>query len=120
MCKELTPLNRRNLTSFINNDYKWVETALLNRLDSQLAECNVLRCCFKARDFIAGEDHLSNIRDTIWVSKEFLKNGWCLEAYILAQSRMLEELRDVLIMVIVGKVHHYRLNKLGLSFTSRP
>nr|CEF90216.1 TLR5m protein [Coregonus maraena] len=104
---------------FSNNDYKWVETALLNRLDSQLAEQNVLRCCFEVRDFIPGEDHLSNIRDAIWgsrktvciVSKEFLKDGWCLEAFTLAQSRMLEELRDVLIMVVVGKVPHYRLMK---------
>ncbi|XP_071019196.1 toll-like receptor 5 [Oncorhynchus clarkii lewisi] len=104
---------------FSNNDYKWVETALLNRLDSQFAERNVLRCCFEVRDFIPGEDHLFNIRDAIWgsrktvciVSKEFLKDGWCLEAFTLAQSRMLEELRDVLIMVVVGNVPHYRLMK---------
>ncbi|XP_029487348.1 toll-like receptor 5 [Oncorhynchus nerka] len=104
---------------FSNNDYKWVETALLKRLDSQFAERNVLRCCFEVRDFIPGEDHLFNIRDAIWgsrktvciVSKEFLKDGWCLEAFTLAQSRMLEELRDVLIMVVVGNVPHYRLMK---------
>ncbi|CAB1340189.1 unnamed protein product [Coregonus sp. 'balchen'] len=65
---------------FSNNDYKWVETALLKRLDSQLAEL-LLRGQKR-------EDHLSNIRDAIWgsrktvciVSKEFLKDGWCLEA----------------------------------------
>uniref|UniRef100_A0A8C7Q9A1 TIR domain-containing protein n=1 Tax=Oncorhynchus mykiss TaxID=8022 RepID=A0A8C7Q9A1_ONCMY len=104
---------------FSNNEYKWVETALLKKLDFQLAECNILHCCFEARDFIPGEDHLSNIRDSIWgsrktvciVSKEFLKDGWCLEAFTLAPSRMLEELRDVLIMVIVGKVPHYGLMK---------
>uniref|UniRef100_A0A8C7Q7M1 TIR domain-containing protein n=1 Tax=Oncorhynchus mykiss TaxID=8022 RepID=A0A8C7Q7M1_ONCMY len=99
------------ISHIINNEYKWVETALLKKLDFQLAECNILHCCFEARDFIPGEDHLSNIRDSIWgsrktvciVSKEFLKDGWCLEAFTLAPSRMLEELRDVLIMVIVGK-----------------
>uniref|UniRef100_A0A3P9A171 Toll-like receptor 5 n=3 Tax=Esox lucius TaxID=8010 RepID=A0A3P9A171_ESOLU len=104
---------------FSNNDYKWVESALLNRLDSQIAESNVLRCCFEARDFIPGEDHLCNIRDAIWgsrktvcvVSKQFLKDGWCLEAFALARSRMLEDLRDVLIMVIVGNIPHYRLMK---------
>uniref|UniRef100_A0A4W5QSG1 Toll like receptor 5 n=1 Tax=Hucho hucho TaxID=62062 RepID=A0A4W5QSG1_9TELE len=91
--------------------YKWVETALLKKLDFQLSERNILRCCFEARDFIPGEDHLSNIRDAIWgsrktvgiVSKEFLKDGLCLEAFTLAPSKMLEELRDYLIMVIVGK-----------------
>uniref|UniRef100_A0A4W5QST0 Toll like receptor 5 n=1 Tax=Hucho hucho TaxID=62062 RepID=A0A4W5QST0_9TELE len=94
--------------------YKWVETALLKKLDFQLSERNILRCCFEARDFIPGEDHLSNIRDAIWgsrktvgiVSKEFLKDGLCLEAFTLAPSKMLEELRDYLIMVIVGKVPH--------------
>lgn len=69
---------------FSNKDYRWVEGALLKRLDSQLAEHNILRCCFEARDFLPGEDHLSNIRDAVWgsrktvcvVSKEFLKDGW--------------------------------------------
>lgn len=65
---------------FSNNDYRWVEAALLKKLDNQFSE-NIFRCCFEARDFLPGEDHLSNIRDAIWgsrktlcvVSKEFLK-----------------------------------------------
>lgn len=31
-------------------------------------------------------------------------DGWCLEAFTLAQGRMLEELTNVLVMVVVGKV----------------
>ncbi|XP_059211653.1 toll-like receptor 5 [Centropristis striata] len=101
------------------NDYRWVETALLKKLDDQFSEENIFRCCFEARDFLPGEDHLSNIRDAIWgsrktvciVSKEFLKDGWCLEAFTLAQGRMLEELTNVLIMLVVGKVAHYQLMK---------
>lgn len=66
---------------FSNNDYRWVEAALLKKLDNQFSEKNVLCCCFESRDFLPGEDHLSNIRDAIWssrktvciVSKEFLK-----------------------------------------------
>lgn len=66
---------------FSNNDYRWVEAALLKKLDNQFSEKNMLRCCFESRDFLPGEDHLSNIRDAIWssrktvciVSKEFLK-----------------------------------------------
>ena len=66
---------------FSNSDYKWVEAALLNKLDNQFSEENVLHCCFEARDFLPGEDHLTNIRDAIWgsrktvcvISKEFLK-----------------------------------------------
>ncbi|KAK5607744.1 hypothetical protein CRENBAI_012691 [Crenichthys baileyi] len=104
---------------FSNSDYRWVEGALLKKLDNQFSEENQLRCCFEARDFLPGEDHLSNIRDAIWgsrktlcvVSKEFLKDGWCLEAFTLAQGRMLEELTNVLVMLVVGQVAHYQLMK---------
>ncbi|XP_014883843.1 toll-like receptor 5 isoform X1 [Poecilia latipinna] len=104
---------------FSNSDYRWVEAALLKKLDNQFAEENLFHCCFEARDFLPGEDHLSNIRDAIWgsrktlciVSKEFLKDGWCLEAFTLAQGRMLEELTNVLVMLVVGKVAHYQLMK---------
>lgn len=33
-----------------------------------------------------------------------LPDGWCLEAFTLAQGRMMEELTNVLIMLVVGKV----------------
>ncbi|XP_076612802.1 toll-like receptor 5 [Chaetodon auriga] len=104
---------------FSNSDYGWVEAALLKKLDKQFSEENIFCCCFEARDFLPGEDHLSNIRDAIWgsrktvciVSKEFLKDGWCLEAFNLAQGRMLEELTKILIILVVGKVPHYQLMK---------
>nr|QXJ40777.1 toll-like receptor 5M [Sebastes schlegelii] len=104
---------------FSDNDYGWVEAALLKKLDNQFLEENMFRCCFEARDFLPGEDHLSNIRDAVWgsrktvciVSKEFLKDGWCLEAFTLAQGRMMEEMTNILIMLVVGKVAHYQLMK---------
>ncbi|KAI3364069.1 hypothetical protein L3Q82_010898 [Scortum barcoo] len=104
---------------FSDRDYQWVEAALLKKLDNQFSEENIFHCCFEARDFLAGEDHLSNICDAIWssrktvciISKEFLKDGWCLEAFTLVQGRMLEELTDTLIMLVVGKVAHYELMK---------
>ncbi|XP_071770325.1 toll-like receptor 5 [Centroberyx gerrardi] len=104
---------------FSDSDYRWVEAALLKKLDCQFSPENILRCCFEARDFLPGEDHLSNIRDAVWasrktvciVSNEFLKDGWCLEAFTLAQGRMLEELTNVLIMLVVEKVPHYQLMK---------
>lgn len=72
---------------FSNSDYVWAESALLTKLDSQFSEGNVFRCCFEARDFLPGADHLSNIRDAIWssrktvcvVSNRFLKGqGDCM------------------------------------------
>lgn len=76
---------------FSNSDYRWVESALLKKLDNQFSEDNIFRCCFEARDFLPGEDHLSNIRDAIWssrktvcvVSKEFLKGTIWLTLFFL-------------------------------------
>nr|ALJ55566.1 membrane toll-like receptor 5 [Miichthys miiuy] len=120
--KPMPPVDEVQYDAFLcfsDNDYGWVEAALLKKLDNQFSEENMFRCCFEARDFLPGEDHLSNIRDAIWgsrktvciVSKEFLKDGWCLEAFTLAHGRMLEELTNVLIMLVVGKVAHYQLMK---------
>lgn len=104
---------------FSSKDMKWVTKALLKKLDTQFSDQNDLRCCFEARDFIPGADHLSNMRDAIWKSKktlcvlsrEFLKDGWCLEAFNLAQTKMLEEVRDVLLVLLVDNIPHYRLMK---------
>ncbi|XP_067240580.1 toll-like receptor 5 [Chanodichthys erythropterus] len=104
---------------FSSNDIKWVERALLNRLDSQFSEQNTLRCCFEERDFLPGEDHLTNMRNAIQnshktlcvVSERFLKDGWCLETFTLAQCRMLVELKDILVVLVVGNIPQYRLLK---------
>ncbi|XP_073709040.1 toll-like receptor 5 [Garra rufa] len=105
--------------SFNSSDIKWVERALLKRLDSQFSEQNALRCCFEERDFIPGEDHLTNMRNAIQnshktlcvVSERFLKDGWCLETFNLAQCRMLVELKDILLVLVVGNIPQYRLLK---------
>ncbi|KAK7134040.1 hypothetical protein R3I94_015786 [Phoxinus phoxinus] len=104
---------------FSSSDMKWVERALLNRLDSQFSEQNTLRCCFEERDFIPGEDHLTNMRNAIQnshktlcvVSERFLKDGWCLETFTLAQCRMLVELKNILVVLVVGNIPQYRLLK---------
>ncbi|XP_036445071.1 toll-like receptor 5 [Colossoma macropomum] len=104
---------------FSSKDTGWVEKALLKKLDTQFSEKNNFRCCFEARDFLPGEDHLSNMRNAVWnskkvlciVSREFLKDGWCLEAFMLAQSKMLEEVKDVLLVLLVDKIPQYRLMK---------
>lgn len=104
---------------FSSEDIKWVTKALLKKLDTQFSEQNNLRCCFEARDFLPGEDHLSNMRNAIWKSKktlcilsrEFFKDGWCLEAFSLAQTKMLEEVQDVLLVLLVDNIPHHRLMK---------
>ncbi|XP_076844355.1 toll-like receptor 5 isoform X2 [Brachyhypopomus gauderio] len=104
---------------FSSKDFRWVENVLLKNLDTQFSDQNKFRCCFEARDFMPGEDHLSNMHSAVWkskktlcvVSREFLKDGWCLEAFTLAQSKMLEEVRDVLVVLLVEDIPQYRLMK---------
>ncbi|XP_059501129.1 toll-like receptor 5 isoform X1 [Stegostoma tigrinum] len=104
---------------FSSNDIEWVTNSLLQYLDSQFNEKNRFQMCFEDRDFIPGEDHITNIRDAIWSSKktvcivtrQFLKDGWCVEAFNIAQSRLFHELREVMVVLVVGKLPDYQLMK---------
>ena len=63
------------------------------------------------------ENHISNIQAAVWgsrktvclVSRHFLKDGWCLEAFRYAQSRSLSDLKSILIVVVVGSLSQYQL-----------
>nr|XP_025036765.1 toll-like receptor 5 isoform X2 [Pelodiscus sinensis] len=104
---------------YSNRDFEWVQNSLLKHLDSQYSEKNRFTLCFEERDFLPGEDHITNIRDAIWnsrkticiVTRQFLKDGWCVEAFNFAQSRYFCDLKDVLIMVAVGSLSQYQLMK---------
>ncbi|NXD10508.1 TLR5 protein, partial [Nothocercus nigrocapillus] len=104
---------------YSRNDFEWVQHALLKHLDAQYFGKNRFALCFEERDFLPGEDHMNNIRDAIWnsrktvciVTRQFLKDGWCLEAFNFAQSRYFSDLKDVLIMVVVGSLSQYQLRK---------
>ncbi|XP_074846016.1 toll-like receptor 5 [Carettochelys insculpta] len=104
---------------YSKRDFEWVQNSLLKYLDSQYSEKNRFALCFEERDFLPGEDHITNIRDAIWnsrkticiVTRHFLKDGWCVEAFNFAQSRYFCDLKDVLIMVVVGSLSEYQLKK---------
>ncbi|NWI19047.1 TLR5 protein, partial [Crypturellus soui] len=104
---------------YSRNDFEWVQRVLLKRLDAQYFGKNRFTLCFEERDFLPGEDHINNIHDAIWnsrktvciVTKQFLKDGWCVEAFNVAQSRYFSDLKDVLIMVVVGSLSPYQLRK---------
>ncbi|NWY74275.1 TLR5 protein, partial [Erithacus rubecula] len=104
---------------FSKNDFEWVQNSLLKHLDSQYFDKNRFTLCFEERDFLPGEEHINNIRDAIWnsrkticvVTRQFLKDGWCVEAFNFAQSRYFCDLKDVLIMVVVGSLSQYQLKK---------
>lgn len=102
---------------FSSKDFEWAQNALLKHLDAQYSDQNRLRLCFEERDFIPGENHIANIHTAVWssrkivclVSRHFLKDGWCLEAFSYAQSRGLSDLSSVLIVVVVGSLSQYQL-----------
>lgn len=104
---------------YSKNDFEWVQNSLLKHLDSQYFDKNRFTLCFEERDFLPGEAHINNIRDAIWnsrkticiVTRQFLKDGWCVEALNFAQSRYFSDLKDVLIMVVVGSLSQYQLMK---------
>nr|APJ35910.1 toll-like receptor 5 [Gallus gallus]APJ35911.1 toll-like receptor 5 [Gallus gallus] len=104
---------------YSKNDFEWVQNSLLKHLDSQYFDKNRFTLCFEERDFLPGEEHINNIRDAIWksrkticvVTRQFLKDGWCVEAFNFAQSRYFSDLKEVLIMVVVGSLSQYQLMK---------
>ncbi|XP_063775100.1 toll-like receptor 5 isoform X2 [Pseudophryne corroboree] len=104
---------------YARKDFEWVERVFLRNLDSEYCDKNRFSLCFEERNFIPGEDHIINIRDAIWnskkticiVTKQFLQDGWCVEAFNYAQSRYFTELKDVLIMVVAGSLSQYQLKK---------
>ncbi|GCB81539.1 hypothetical protein scyTo_0021415, partial [Scyliorhinus torazame] len=104
---------------FSSKDIEWVKNSLLQYLDSQFDEANRFQLCFEDRDFIPGEDHITNIRDAIWnskktvciVTRQFLKDGWCVEAFNIAQSRLFHEMRDVMVVLVVGTLLDFQLMK---------
>ncbi|XP_059819454.1 LOW QUALITY PROTEIN: toll-like receptor 5 [Hypanus sabinus] len=99
---------------FSSQDLEWVKDSLLLNLEE-----NRLQLCIEERDFIPGEDHITNIREAIWGSRKtvcvvtrcFLKDGWCLEAFNIAQSRLYHELKDVVVLLVVGSLRDYQLRK---------
>ncbi|KAM4693236.1 toll-like receptor 5 [Discoglossus pictus] len=104
---------------YSGKDFQWVQNAILKNLDCQYCDQNHFHLCFEERDFIPGEEHIMNIRNAIWnskkticiVSKQFLKDGWCVEAFNYAQSRYFSDLKDVMIMVVVGSLSEYELKR---------
>ncbi|XP_058021469.1 toll-like receptor 5 [Ahaetulla prasina] len=104
---------------YSSKDFEWVQNSLIKHLDSQYSKKNRFALCFEDRDFLPGEDHISNIHDAVWncrkticvVTKQFLKDGWCVEAFNFAQSRYFSDLEDILIMVVAGSLSQYQLMK---------
>nr|XP_004653295.2 toll-like receptor 5 [Jaculus jaculus] len=102
---------------FSSKDFEWVQSALLKYLDAQYSDRNRLNLCFEERDFVPGENYIANIQAAICssrktvclVSRHFLRDGWCLEAFSYAQNQCLSDLSSALIMVVVGTLSQFQL-----------
>ncbi|XP_064620508.1 toll-like receptor 13 [Lineus longissimus] len=94
--------------SYNREDAAWVLRVLRPKLEDEVG----YQICLHDRDFTVGEDILDNIimsidesRKTILVlSDNFAKSQWCQLEMSLAQHKLFEDNRDVLILIRLGEV----------------
>ena len=94
--------------SYSNEDHSFV-VRIVNQLENQ-SPC--FKLCVFERDFTAGtvlnECILQNIavsrKVILIISEHFVRSQWCLWELHLAQHSLLEERRDGLILVVLGKM----------------
>ncbi|XP_064628771.1 toll-like receptor 6 [Lineus longissimus] len=94
--------------SYNKEDAAWVLRVLRPKLEDEAG----YQICLHDRDFTVGEDIVDNIimsidqsRKTILVlSDNFAKSQWCQLEMSLAQHKLFEDNRDVLILIRIGEV----------------
>src|SRR6218665_2451500 len=93
---------------YSRSDSNWVITQLLPRLEH---ECN-LRLCIHERDWLPGRDIAENIMESIdnsrktllIVSNAFALSPWCHFELTMAQTRLMEEDRDSLVLILLEEI----------------
>src|SRR6218665_736468 len=93
---------------YSRSDSNWVITQLLPRLE---LECN-LRLCIHERDWLPGRDIAENILESIdnsrktllIVSNAFALSPWCHFELTMAQTRLMEEDRDSLVLILLEEI----------------
>ena len=97
-----------------NSDSQWV----IHQLRPQLEESSTgeeganLRLCIHHRDWLGGRDITDNIVESIEASRKsllivsnaFAASSWCQFELTLAQTRLFEEDRDNLILVLLEEI----------------
>ncbi|KAJ1133139.1 hypothetical protein NDU88_011436 [Pleurodeles waltl] len=115
--------------SYNSNDEWWV----LQELVPQLENCSPssFRLCLHHRDFELGRDIIDNIVDSIYnsrkticvISRSYLRSEWCSLEIQLASYRLLDQQKDVLVLVFLGKIPerdlsaYHRMRKVMLKKT---
>src|SRR6218665_500737 len=106
--EELEVFNFDAFVGYSRRDSNWVVTELLPRLEQ---ECN-LRLCIHERDWLPGRDIAENIMESIdssrktllVVSNTFALSPWCHFELAMAQTRLMEEDRDSLVLILLEEI----------------
>ncbi|XP_053546856.1 toll-like receptor 13 [Bombina bombina] len=116
--------------SYNTKDEEWVYSEMLPMLET----CNPaqsLRLCLHHRDFQLGRDIIDNIVDSIHnsrktvcvISRSYLRSEWCFLEMQLASYKLFDEMRDVLVFVLLENIPdrelstYHRMRKVMLKKT---
>uniref|UniRef100_A0A8C3S8B4 TIR domain-containing protein n=1 Tax=Chelydra serpentina TaxID=8475 RepID=A0A8C3S8B4_CHESE len=114
--------------SYNSADEEWVLGQLVPSLESSQGS---VRLCLHHRDFELGKSIVDNIVDSIYnsrkticvISRSYLQSEWCSLEIQLASYRLFEELKDVLVMVLLEAIPdrelsaYHRMRKVMLKKT---
>nr|XP_005314360.1 toll-like receptor 13 [Chrysemys picta bellii] len=114
--------------SYNSADEGWVLEQLVPSLESCKGS---FRLCLHHRDFELGKSIVDNIVDSIYhsrkticvISRSYLQSEWCSLEIQLASYRLFEELKDVLVMVLLEAIPdrelsaYHRMRKVMLKKT---
>lgn len=115
--------------SYNSNDEWWVLQELVPQLENYSPSS--FRLCLHHRDFELGRDIIDNIVDSIYnsrkticvISKSYLRSEWCSLEIQLASYRLLDQQKDVLVLVFLEKIPerdlsaYHRMRKVMLKKT---
>ncbi|GAB6030677.1 hypothetical protein CHUAL_007532 [Chamberlinius hualienensis] len=92
--------------SYCANDQEWVVQQLIPSIENQNPQ---LHLCIHERDFQIGDSIVNNVIDCIdksrksifILSQDFIQSNWCQWELQMAQHKLLEERKDVLILIML-------------------
>nr|QNQ79673.1 toll-like receptor [Anadara sativa] len=93
---------------YSDNDRNWVHNTLINVLEAK----EDFSLCIRLRDFEVGKVFVDNIVENMYLSKKiivvlsnnFVKSEWCRFQLMLAQSRLVKESADSLVLIMLEEV----------------
>lgn len=109
---------------YSSSDINWV----LNELLPEVEESEGFQLCLHDRDFKPGQFIVDNILESIQTSRrvilvlspEFARSSWCNYEASLAEQRLLEENRNMLVPILLEDIpDHIQKNRLAILLKSR-